>query len=366
MVSSNQTTTEALSVAIATGTPVLLWGPPGSGKSSAVRSLAEAMGMACEVVVASVHDPTDFAGLPIVSGGVVSLAPPAWARRLADAGSGVLFLDELTTAAPAVQAALLRVVLERCVGDLALPEGVRVVAAANPSEEAADGWELAAPLANRFCHLTWSVQAQAFAEGLLGAWRRPVVPLLAPCWETDLPGVLGVFAAFIAARPQVLLARPDAATAGRAWASPRTWEMAARLWAASGAAGIGADARFELVAGCVGEGAASELLGFLNQMDLPDPESLLQDPRSFKLPERADRALAVLSGVAAAVAEFPTKQRWEAGWAIVAAAAATAPDVAATAARALARCRPDGAPAPSGAAALAAVLTGAGLMKAGR
>jgi MoxR-like ATPase len=69
----------------------------------------------------------------------------SWARRLTDAGHGLLFLDELTTAPPAVQAAMLRVVLERAVGDVELPASVRIVAAANPAEQAADGWELTAP-----------------------------------------------------------------------------------------------------------------------------------------------------------------------------------------------------------------------------
>src|SRR5262249_29844746 len=66
-----------------------------------------------------------------------------WARRLTETGYGLLFLDELTTAPPAVQAAMLRVVLERAVGDVELPAAVRVVAAANPAGQAADGWELA-------------------------------------------------------------------------------------------------------------------------------------------------------------------------------------------------------------------------------
>src|SRR5689334_24270832 len=79
--------------------------------------MAEVMGLPCETVIASSREPSDFAGLPIVVGGEVRFAPPAWARRLAEAGRGLLFLDELSTAPPAVQAALLRVVLERAVGD---------------------------------------------------------------------------------------------------------------------------------------------------------------------------------------------------------------------------------------------------------
>src|SRR5471032_1159459 len=149
----NSTVSEALAIAISAGVPVLLWGSPGTGKTSAVVALADAIGWPCEVVVGSIREPTDFGGLPVVVDGGVKLAPPAWAQRLVEAGHGLLFLDELTTAPPAVQAAMLRVVLERVVGDIKLPAAVRVVAAANPPEQAADGWELAPPLANRLVHL---------------------------------------------------------------------------------------------------------------------------------------------------------------------------------------------------------------------
>jgi MoxR-like ATPase len=106
---------EALGVAVAARVPVLLWGAPGTGKTSVIRAMATALGWPCETVIASIREPSDFAGLPVVVGEDVRFAPPVWARRLAQAGRGLLFLDELSTAPPAVQAALLRVVLERVV-----------------------------------------------------------------------------------------------------------------------------------------------------------------------------------------------------------------------------------------------------------
>ncbi|WP_165503241.1 AAA family ATPase, partial [Actinomadura fibrosa] len=179
---ARSTQLEALALAVSANIPVLLWGEPGIGKSAGMERLAEALGVRLETVIASVHEPSDFAGLPIVGADPaadgVPMAPPDWAVRLARAGRGIVFFDELSSAPPAVQAALLRVVLERRVGSLALPGPVRVVAAANPPASAADGWHLSPPLANRFVHLHWTHDARTVARGMAGTWPELTVPVV--------------------------------------------------------------------------------------------------------------------------------------------------------------------------------------------
>ncbi len=369
----------AVAVAVAARVPVLLWGAPGTGKTSVVTAMAHAAGLPCETVIASIREPSDFAGLPVVApvgtgpdaDGApaataaprrVDLAPPRWAERLASAGRGLLFFDEVSTAPPAVQAALLRVVLERTVGDLALPDGVAVVAAANPPEQAADGWDLSAPLANRFCHLGWPVDGRTVADGLGGGWGVPSLVELPDAWERHVAVARTWVAGFLRVRPDLAIAVPDdAARAGRAWPSPRTWDMAARLLAAARVGGAD-DVASVLVRGCVGAGPGIELLTWIEEADLPDPELVLADPETFVLPERGDRAFAALSSVAAAVVGDCTPERWAAGWRVFGLAGETAPDVAAAAARALARARPPGAPIPREVRAFAPLLRDAGLL----
>lgn len=364
--SQQGTAAEALAIAVSLRTPVLLWGGPGTGKSSVVRALGAALGLPVETVIASLREPADFAGLPVVShDGTVRLAEPSWASRLAASGHGILFLDEVTTAPPAVQAALLRVVLERVVGDLALPDGVAVVAAANPPEMAAGGWDLSPPLANRFCHLDWPVDATTYVDSLSAGWPVPEVPAQRADGDAAAARVRGALAGFLRSRSALVYGVPnDSATLGRAWPSPRTWDMAVRLWAGAEHLGAPRAVVLTLISGCVGAGPARELLVWEQEADLPDPEDALADPRRFRLPDRGDRQFAVLSAIASVVAANPTKERWDAAFAIVEQAVKRgSADVAAVAARTLAAHMPPGVDAlPPGVGALIPVMSNAGLL----
>ena len=308
------------------------------------------MGLPCETVIASIREPSDFAGLPIVVGDGVRFAPPAWARRLAEAGHGLLFLDELSTAPPAVQAALLRVVLERAVGDLTLPDEVAVVAAANPPEQAADGWDLSAPLANRLCHLAWQTDPRAVADGLAGGWAAPVVPGAARrvAGRGDLVPRPG----------RRLLARPARAglraAVRRGVRGPRL-AVAADLGDGGPADGRRGRRRHRrrgrgpaLVRGAVGDGAGRRVPGLAGR-DGP--------ARSGGGAGRPGLASGCPSGATAPTPRWPRSrprsprtrppERWTAGWQVLGLAADAAPDVAAVAARVLARCRPEGAALPA-------------------
>ncbi|HEY8979415.1 MAG TPA: MoxR family ATPase [Streptomyces sp.] len=337
---------EALTLAVAADLPVLLWGEPGIGKTAALNQLAESLGLPLTTVIASVHEPSDFSGLPVVGDDPavqgVPMAPPDWAVRLVRAGQGLLFLDELSTAPPAVQAALLRLVLERRVGALRLPPGVRIVAAANPRASAADGWELSPPLANRFVHLQWAHDHDVVVRGLGGVWPRATLPRLDPeklagAVEYARRAVCGL----LEVRPKLVHQMPSAETRrGGAWASPRSWEMALRLIAFAVAAGSSREVLSFLVRGTVGDGPGLELLACVDRLDLPDPESVLADPAGVELPVRGDLRQAVLDAVVEVVRGRPSRERWDAAWAVLVRALETgAPDLVVVPAMTLASLR---------------------------
>ncbi|MEV4048981.1 hypothetical protein RKD32_001189 [Streptomyces sp. SAI-195] len=337
---------EALTLAVAADLPVLLWGEPGIGKTAALTQLAGALDLPLTTVIASVHEPSDFSGLPVVGDDPaeqgVPMAPPDWAVRLVRAGRGLLFLDELSTAPPAVQAALLRLVLERRIGALRLPPGVRIVAAANPRSSAADGWELSPPLANRFVHLQWTHDQDVVVRGLGGTWPRATLPSLDPAGlGRAVAHARRAVCEFLTARPGLVHRLPGGETRrGGAWPSPRSWEMTLCLIAFATAAGSSKEVLSLLVRGTVGDGPGLELMASLDRMDLPDPETLLADPAGAVLPERGDLRQAVLDGVVAAVRKRPEKARWDAAWALLARAMETgAPDVVVVPATTLAALR---------------------------
>ncbi|MFD4035444.1 AAA family ATPase [Streptomyces sp. NPDC058637] len=337
---------EALTLAVAADLPVLLWGEPGIGKTAALTQLAVSLDLPLTTVIASVHEPSDFSGLPVIgddpAGNGVPMAPPDWAVRLVRAGRGLLFLDELSTAPPAVQAALLRLVLERRIGTLQLPPGVRIVAAANPRSSAADGWELSPPLANRFVHLKWIHDHEVVVRGLGGTWPRATLPRLDP---GKLPEAVDfarrAVCGLLAARPKLVHQMPSSETRrGGPWPSPRSWDMTLCLIAFATAAGSSREVLSLLVRGTVGDGPGLELLASLDRLDLPDPETLLADPAGAVLPERGDLRQAVLDGVVAAVRNRPDRSRWDAAWALLVRALDTgAPDLVVVPATTLASLR---------------------------
>lgn len=340
---------EALTLAVSADLPVLLWGEPGIGKTAALNQLAASLDLPLTTVIASVHEPTDFSGLPVIGADPatngIPMAPPDWAVKLARSGHGLLFLDELSTAPPAVQAALLRLVLERQVGTLRLPPGVRIVAAANPRASAADGWELSAPLANRFVHLQWTYDHDVVVRGLGGTWPRAALPCLEPHrLEESVAYARRAITELLSARPTLVHQLPKTETRrGGPWPSPRTWDMALRLVAFGTAAGASRDVLSLLVRGAVGDGPGLELLAAMDRMELPDPESLLADPTGALLPTRGDLRQAVLDGVVAAVRKRPDETRWDAAWAVLVHALETgAPDLVVVPATTLASLRQDG------------------------
>lgn len=335
MPSSHQARLTALAVAYEANVPVLIWGLPGEGKTAAITTFAKDREVGCSVLVISQRDPTDINGLPIVNEeGTVEIQPPKWLRDAnANPGSIVLF-DELNLGSPATRGVSLRIVNERVAGDTALHPSIRIIAIANPPEVAEDGWELGAPMSNRFLHLhDWALDQSSFAAGLLsGSW--PQVPVLEIPDEALIrfrEEASSAVAALVQASPDLLSQVPDSAYERQyAWPSPRSWSLCTELVAHALAAGIGLadEALTILVEGAVGQVAGAQLLDLMRTLRLPSPEEILAAPDGWAVPARADQTWATLLRLLSHLQRSSAPmESWRDGGAAIAHAASRHPDV---------------------------------------
>lgn len=329
------------------GLPLILWGPPGVAKTAIVKMIARSCGWHCEHLAPGERAEGAFGVTPVPMQDAddrtwLHYPAPEWVRslRMPIPGtnghqeweeSGIVFLDELNTAPPALQPALLGAIQERRIGGHEFGPRVRVIGAANPVGHAAGGWDLAAPVANRLGHITWPAPEPDEWGAWLLAGDEDVEPTdsrieegrVAKAWPSAFAKASGLAVAFIRRRPELLHKMPEDGdqAQSRAWPSPRSWEYAARARASAEVHGLNEIDTDELVTAFLGQGAAGEWGTWIEEADLPEPGDLLDGKIKFKHnPERLDRTDAVLSSCAALVAPKKAekrKERNEALWALL-------------------------------------------------
>jgi hypothetical protein len=249
---------------------LMIWGPPGIGKSSIVAQAASGEGLEIIDVRLSQLAPTDLRGLPVPErtedGAPVSRwYPPEFLPRH---GRGVLFMDELNMAAPSMQGVAQQLILDRRIGNYRLPDGWFVWAAGNRKEDRASVFDMPAPLGNRFLHVEVepefdSFKAHAIREGL----DDRILAFLN--FRSDL-------------LHKIDPARP-------AWPSPRSWFMAHSLLRSSLPLGP-----------AIGEAATAEFSGFVKvYTTMPPLEDILAGRgQNVPCPEEVSARYAAVIGLA--------------------------------------------------------------------
>lgn len=314
----------ALALCVALNANVILWGPPGAGKTSVLKEIAKANRLHLEIMLISTKEPSEIAGIPYVYEGIEKTAPPEYVRKvmLSSRGSekipardSIVFFDEFSTGLPAVQAAALTTILDRKAGPFQMPMSTRMVAAANPPKIAANGWDLSAPTANRFTHIDWELDATTIANGFQSGWKAPEVPRLpnAQKMKVLIRNAEILVGAFIRSRPESVHFdfsnyRGNASAdrfraADNAFPTARSWEMAAKLYAGAKSARMPNNEPVHdsvlhlLLEGTVGPAMAREFANYARSLDIPDPIEALNDPDGFELPDRGDKISALLASV---------------------------------------------------------------------
>lgn len=282
--------TAVYSAVIKSGVPVktvpsvMLWGPPGVGKSQAVRQLAvrigEETGKTVKVtdVRLLLFNPIDLRGIPTANEDktlAVWLKPQIFHMDSSDGVINILFLDELSAAPQSVQAAAYQITLDRVVGEHKLPENCIVIAAGNRVTDKSVAFKMPKALANRVMHIE--------VEGSFSSWRE---------WAVR-SGVNPKIIAFLSFRRDRLMGF-DSSNEDLAFATPRSWEMVSGLL---NTVSDDIDKMYSMIAGLVGCGVAVELRTWAKVYDqLPDIGDIFDGKRP-PLPSGTDALYALISSM---------------------------------------------------------------------
>jgi hypothetical protein len=374
--------TNLLAISIQANLSTLLVGPPGVGKTAILEALVEQIrdkkykGKDFPLVLTNAAQamPEDLGGAQVPNHETKTMDAYAMGaiKSLIKAGRGVHFLDEYGSCGPQMRAACLSVFEGRVYGDVRLPN-VAVVAAMNPPTIATNGQDMTLPESNRPLWIEWAVDDGAFFDYLLGG-KGAVrdFPILPDDWQTShLPKTRSLVAMYLKRNPKSIHVEPPPEKATGPWPSRRSWTNAASMFAAVLASGfaIEADEVHGAVKGFVGQSAADEFFRWVKDMDLPDPEALLANPKAAQglIPQKHDRAIACLESVAAAAIEDRTNKvkRWEAAWEVLTPIIETHQDRALSAGAILATRMPAGAAFPAVAAKILKVRRDMGISTTG-
>lgn len=307
------------------GLSLVLWGSPGTGKTERVRALSESLGLPVEVLSPAERGEGAFGAVPVPQGGVLTYPPPEWAADMLVRG-GVILLDELTDTPPALRPAVNGLLLDRRIGGLVLPGGVRTIACANPVDESADGYEMALTTANRVGHLICSAPTVAeHIEFMLGT-ARPGSEIgdlgveearVMREWPAAWASARAAEAGFLQRRPGLKNQQP-APSGTLAWPSDRTWEMATRALASARVHRLTPTETELFVSAFIGNAAASEWQVWRDEQDLPDPVAILDGVEGFVPDRRLDRTHAVITACSTLVLETHEEHpdRTEAFWSL--------------------------------------------------
>jgi hypothetical protein len=240
--------------------PVFLWGPPGIGKSEVVSEITEELGGFMIDLRMAQMEPTDIRGIPFFNKdiGKMDWAPPVDLpdEELASQYPIVcLFLDEMNSAAPAVQAAGYQLILNRRVGKYKLPDNVVIVAAGNRDSDKGVTYRMPMPLANRFLHIEMRPD--------FASWQN---------WAVN-KGIHKDVVGYLSFAKQDLYDF-DSKSSSRAFATPRSWCFVSDLL--NDEDDTDSDTLFNLVAGSVGEGLAVKFMAHRKVAgQMPEPSDIL-------------------------------------------------------------------------------------------
>ncbi len=267
---------------------VFLEGASGIGKSAAINQMAADRDLPVVDLRLAQCDPTDLRGVPSVTRGRTTWNVPSFFPDEKLTPKGILFLDEITSAPPAVQAIAYQLVLDRAQGEYRLPDGWMIILAGNRMTDRGVTFAMAAPLKNRMTVL----EVDTVLDDVLSYGA-----------ENDLdPRVM----AFVSDRAD-LLHKFDKECYGKQFPTPRSW------FAVSDKLKMNFDAatRVELLKGDVGHEAAVAFEQFLRIWEtMPSISKIFESPEEVEVPKELNVRYCVAMGLSARMDKDNFNNAW--------------------------------------------------------
>ena len=283
---------------IETGTPfcnflsVMLWGPPGVGKSQGVREVTKEIERRTgkKVVLTDVRlllfNPVDLRGIPTANEDktlAVWLKPKIFQMDESDGVVNILFLDEISAAPPSVQAAAYQITLDRTVGEHRLPGNCIVIAAGNRVTDKSVAYSMPRALANRLCHFE--------IKGDPGAWHD---------WAVR-SGIHEFVVGYLEYNSVALL-RADSSGTAPAYPTPRSWEMVSNIL---NTVSDDLEEVYPMVIGCIGHMTASNFKTWVGlYASMPSVEDIFVG-REVGIPKAPELLIALRSAMVAYARRHP-------------------------------------------------------------
>lgn len=288
---------KALLTCLQASQPVMIHGSPGVGKSDVVRRVAKTLNLRVIDLRLSQLDPVDLRGVPSVdrdkkaTHGTTSWNTPNF---FPTDGEGILFLDEINSAAQATQAAAYQLVLDRRLGDYELPPGWKVIAAGNRTTDRAIVNQMSTALKNRFVHLEYEVNNEDWCNWAL----QSAISVEVLGFIRFRPMHLNEFE--VRNKTKEENTRQQNLKNAKAFATPRSWEFLDRVLKQK----PDQEVEYELYSGIVGEGCAAEFMGYLKYYrNLPNLDALLMNPKNTPVPTEPATLYALATGLATKATE---------------------------------------------------------------